>query len=206
MKFTVAIFVALLLFVGTPLFAVTTGVGKTINNMKAAITGETTASEKYAAYGKKAREEGYPNIAILFEAASKAEAIHAGNHRAAMEQLGQKMGDVATKFEVKSTMENLQDAIQGESYEVSTMYPEFLKEASTANVNVAAISFNYAYQTEQKHKALYQNALAALKAGKQASLPGKYYVCMNCGNTYDSEAAARCGICLTPKDRFVVVA
>jgi rubrerythrin len=206
MKFTFAILIALLIFFGAPLFASTTGMGKTIDNMKAAITGETTASEKYAAYAKKAREEGYPNIAVLFEAASKAEAIHAINHRAAMDQLGHKMGDVATKFEVKSTLENLQDAINGESYEVSTMYPQFLKEAGTANANVAAISFNYAYQTEQKHKALYQNALAALKAGKERSLPTKYYVCMNCGNTYDSAAAARCGICLTPKDRFVTVA
>jgi rubrerythrin len=205
MKFTVAIFVTLLLFIGAPLFAATTGMGKTIDNMKAAITGETTASEKYAAYAKKAKEEGYPSVAVLFEAASKAEAIHAVNHRAAMDQLGHKMGIVATKFEVKSTLENLQDAINGESYEVSTMYPQFLKEAGAANVNVAAISFNYAYQTEQKHKALYQNALAALKAGKEKSLPTKYYVCTNCGNTYDSEAAARCGICLTSKDQFVVI-
>lgn len=193
------------LLAGTYVFAVPTQIGKTVDNLKAAITGETTASAKYAAYARKARQEGYENIALLFEAASRAEGIHAANHRASITQLGQKMGDVTPKFDVKSTMENLQDAINGESYEVSSMYPEFLKVSSQEGANIATLSFNYAYQTEQKHKALYQAALAALKAGKQNTLPSKYYVCLNCGNTYDSEAAARCAICLTPKDRFVTV-
>lgn len=193
------------LLAGTYVFAAPTQIGRTVDNLKTAITGETTASAKYAAYAKKAREEGYKNISFLFEAASRAEGIHAANHRASMNQLGQKMGDVTPKFEVKSTLENLQDAIDGETYEVTSMYPEFLKISSQEKANIATLSFNYAYQTEQKHKALYQAALAALKAGKENSLPAKYYVCLNCGNTYDSEAAARCAICLTPKDRFVVV-
>ncbi|HSP07707.1 MAG TPA: rubrerythrin family protein [Acidobacteriota bacterium] len=207
MKFTVVAALAIfsLLVAGTQVFAVPVGVAKTMDNLKAAITGETTASAKYAAYAKKAREEGYENVAKLFEAASKSEAVHAANHRASMDQLGEKMGDVTPKFEVKSTLENLEDAIKGESYEVATMYPEFLKVSSSEKANIATISFNYAYLTEQKHKALYQNALIALKAGKQNTLPQKYYVCLNCGNTYDSEAAARCAICLTPKDRFVTV-
>lgn len=201
----VAALAVLCLLAGTQVFAVPTGVGKTMDNLKMAITGETTASAKYAAYAKKAREEGYENIALLFEAASRAEGIHAANHRASMDQLGQTMGAVSPKFEVKSTMENLEDAINGESYEVATMYPDFLKQSSLDNATIATISFNYAYLTEQKHKALYQNALAALKAGKQNTLPKKYFVCLNCGNTYDSEAAARCAICLTPKDRFVAI-
>jgi rubrerythrin len=178
---------------------------KTVGNLKAAITGETTASAKYAAYAKKASEEGYAKVALLFEAASKAEAIHAGNHRAALDQLGESMGEVSPKFEVKSTKENLEDAIKGETYEVSTMYPEFIKLASAGKVNIATLSFNYAYQTEQKHKALYENALAALKKDNEKSLPGQYFVCATCGNTYDNEAAARCGICMTPKERFLVV-
>lgn len=201
----VAVLAVLCLLAGTQVFAVPTSVGKTMDNLKMAITGETTASAKYAAYAKKAREEGYENIALLFEAASRAEGIHAANHRASMDQLGQKMGTVSPKFEVKSTLENLEDAINGESYEVATMYPDFLKQSSLDNATIATISFNYAYLTEQKHKALYQNALAALKAGKQNTLPKKYFVCLNCGNTYDSEAAARCAICLTPKDRFVAI-
>ncbi len=177
----------------------------TINDLKAAITGESTASAKYAAYAKKAKEDGYAKIALLFEAASKSENIHAGNHRAALEQLGVTMEKVTPKFEVKSTKENLEDAIKGESYEVATMYPGFIKTANKNQVNIALISFNYAYQTEKKHKALYQHALDVLNANKENTLASKYMVCSTCGNTYDGEAPSRCGISMTPRDRFITI-
>lgn len=178
---------------------------KTIENVKAAIVGETTASAKYAAYSKKAKDEGYTKIALLFEAASKAEKIHANNHRAALDQLGESMDKINPEFTVKSTKENLEDAINGESYEVATMYPEFIKTASAGGVNIALISFNYAYQTEKKHKALYQNALEKLSSGKQNSLSSKYMVCTTCGNTYDGQAPKRCGISMTPVERFITI-
>lgn len=177
----------------------------TIENLKAAITGETTASAKYAAYAEKAKQEGYKNIALLFEAASKSENIHAGNHRAALEQLGETMGEVKPKFEVKSTKENLQDAINGESYEVSTMYPEFIKTANDAGVNIALISFNYAYQTEKKHKEFYKDALDKLNNNQESSLASVYYVCSTCGNTYATTSPSRCGFSMTPSDRFLKI-
>ena len=185
--------------------AVNPAVAKTVENLKAAITGETTASAKYAAYAKKAREEGYVQIALLFEAASKAEGIHAANHRAVAEQMGSPAVQVEPKFEVKSTRENLDDAIKGESYEVSKMYPDFIKVASAGKANAALLSFNYAYQTEQKHKALYVRAAKALNEKQVETLPTKYLVCTTCGNTYDTDSGARCAICMTAKDKFITV-
>ncbi|HEX2962654.1 MAG TPA: rubrerythrin family protein [Ignavibacteriales bacterium] len=170
-----------------------------IENLKAAFEGESTASAKYAAYAKKAREEGHPQIALLFEAASFSEATHANNHKSALSELGQSVGKITPKFEVKSTKENLQDAINGETYEVTTMYPDFIK---AANENIEKISLNYAYLTEKKHKEMYKNALEQLEAGKESSLSGTYAVCTTCGNTYDGPAPNRCGISMTPKDRF----
>jgi rubrerythrin len=178
---------------------------KTIANIKSAIIGETTASEKYAAYSNKAKEEGYTKIALLFEAASRSESIHANNHKAVLEQLGVKMDDFKRDYKVKTTKENLEDAYKGESYEVSTMYPDFLKIAQKEKVNLAMISFNYAFQTEKKHQALYKNAIDQLKAGKDKDLAFKYMVCQTCGNTYDGEAPSRCGISMTPKERFVTI-
>lgn len=175
----------------------------TVTNLKAAFTGETNASAKYAAFGKKAREDGQVAIALLFEAASKAEAIHANNHEAALEQLGEKAPEVKPEVKVNSTKENLEEAIKGETYEVTTMYPDFLKGANTENVNIALLSFNYAYQTEQRHKAMYENALKALNEKKVSSLPSQYQVCTTCGNTYDNVGPARCGLCMTPNERFV---
>ncbi len=178
---------------------------KTVANIKSAIIGETTASEKYAAYSKKAKEEGYLKIALLFEAASKSESIHANNHRSVLEQLGVKMDAFKPDYKVKATKENLEDAYKGESYEVATMYPGFLKTAKNENVNMALISFNYAFQTEKKHQAMYKNAIDQLMAGKDKELSSKYMVCLTCGNTYDGEAPSRCGISMTPKERFVTI-
>ncbi len=178
---------------------------KTIDNLKAAFTGETTASAKYAAYSLKAKEEGFTKAALLFEAASKAEGIHAANHAAVLDQLGEKAPEVTPKFEVKTTLENLQDALNGETYEVATMYPEFLKNSAESKINIATISFNYAYQTEQNHKILYAKALDAVKKGAESSLATQYLVCTTCGNTYETSSPKRCVICMTSKDRFITI-
>lgn len=201
--FAVLTLIASVIF-GSTLFAESQNLPeKTVQNIKDAIIGETTASAKYAAFGKQAEKDGYPKIALLFKAASKAESIHANNHRSVLNQLGVKMDDFKPEYEVKSTKENLQAAVDGESYEVATMYPDFIRAAQGENVNLAMISFNYAYQTEKKHKAMYQNALQQLNAGNEHSLSDLYMVCTTCGNTYDGEAPARCGISMTPKERFL---
>src|SRR5665647_2068824 len=129
---------------------------KTIENLKAGIKGESTASAKYAAFAQKAREEGNDTIAKLFDAASKSESIHAANHRKVLEALGEKMDDFKPEFEVKTTAENLQAAIEGETYEATTMYPQFLADAKAENVEKATKSFTWAFDTEKKHAAFYQ--------------------------------------------------
>ncbi len=178
---------------------------KTIQDLRDAFTGETTASAKYVAYAKKAKEEGQVQIAALFAAASKSESIHAANHRAALEEAGEKAPVVEPKIEVKSTKENLEDAIKGETYEVKTMYPGFIKDAKDEKVNIALISFNYAIQTERRHKTFYEHALQALVEKQTASLASQYQVCLTCGNTYDGTGPARCGICMSPRERYVTI-
>ena len=178
---------------------------KTIENLKSAFEGETTASAKYDAYSKKAKEEGFTKIALLFEAASKSENIHAKNHSAVLEQLGVTTPKITPKYEVKSTKENLADAIKGEGYEVATMYPGFLKTSGEENVTLASISFSYAFKTEQVHLGLYKNALDQLNAGKEKNMTGKYFVCPTCGNTYEGTAPKRCGISMTSSDRFIAI-
>lgn len=176
---------------------------KTIQDLKDAFNGESTASAKYAAYSKKAKEEGYKNIAVLFEAASHSEKIHANNHKKALEELGVKLNGFNPEFEVKSTKDNLQDAINGETYEITTMYPEFIETAKADKVRNAIVTFNYAYKTEMKHKILYENAMASLNAGKENQLPSVYLVCHLCGNTYENQLPEKCGICGEPPEDFI---
>lgn len=177
----------------------------TISNLQEAYKGETTASAKYAAYSQKAEEEGYHEIAMLFKAASKSESIHANNHKAVLAQAGKSVPDFKPEFTVKSTKENLKDAIAGETYETKTMYPNFIKNAKIAKHQFAVISFSYAYQTEKKHRAFYEKALAALGNNTSKSLPTAYYICPTCGNTYETSAPARCGISMTSGDKFVKI-
>lgn len=179
---------------------------KTVNNLKAGYKGESTASAKYAAFAKKATAEGYKAIAALFDAASKAEAIHAENHKKVLEGLGEKVESFTPQFEVKTTAENLQAAIDGENYEVANMYPQFLKEAGDENVMKAEKSFRWAFETEKKHSQFYSVALKALKDKSVSSLPSAYAVCPVCGNTYDNtKADPNCAFCGTPKTRFIVI-
>ena len=39
---------------------------KTIENLKAAYNGESTASAKYAAFAEKAKAEGFDTVAVMF--------------------------------------------------------------------------------------------------------------------------------------------
>lgn len=174
-------------------------------NMQAAFKGETTASAKYAAYSKKAEAEGYHEIALLFKTASASEKIHANNHKAVLEDAGQTVPEIKPEFTVNTTKENLQDAITGEGYEISTMYPEFITNANSAGNQLSLISLNYAYKTEKKHKPLYEQALAALENNTVKTLAKVFYICPTCGNTYDNTAPKRCGISMTTSEKFIKI-
>jgi rubrerythrin len=187
------------------IFGCTSKPVKTIENLKAAYNGESTASTKYASFAAKAKAEGYDTIAVMFEATSKSESIHAANHLKVLEKLGVKIdAPHIGQFEVKSTAENLEDAIKGEGYEIDTMYPGFIDEAKAENSNDAVKSFTWAINTEKKHKAFYQNALDAINAGGEIGLPVSWEVCPVCGNTYDAAAVPEaCDFCMTPREKFL---
>ncbi|MCJ7449294.1 MAG: hypothetical protein MUO72_16585 [Bacteroidales bacterium] len=179
---------------------------KTIENLKYAYNGESTASAKYAAFAEKAKAEGFDTVAVMFMATSKAEAIHAENHRKVMEKLGEKIaGPQIGTFEVLTTAENIADAGKGESGEIDTMYPGFISTAEAEKCSDAVKSFTWALDTEKKHKVFYKTALDALNSGGEKSLPAQWFVCPVCGNTYDVTTVANtCDFCMTPKDKFIV--
>lgn len=160
---------------------------KTLENLQEAFAGESQANRKYLAFAKKADEEGYPQIAKLFRAAAAAETVHAHNHLRIMGG-------------VKSTMDNLKAAIEGETFEYKKMYPEFISEANKEGNKDAASSFDLANKVEEVHASLYKKALEDLASGKSRSLD--YFVCGVCGNTVEGSAPDKCPICGAPKDKF----
>jgi rubrerythrin len=180
---------------------------KSVENLKTAYNGESTASQKYADYAKKALEEGLDTIAKLFEATSKAESIHAANHKAALEKLGAVIeAPVIGSYEVKTTVENLNDAIKGETYEIETMYAGFLADAQAEKCKEATTTFTWARDTEKKHAEFYKKALEAASSGKESSLTPVFFVCPKCGNTFDAASVEeKCSFCMTPIEKFISI-
>jgi rubrerythrin len=178
---------------------------KSIENLKYAFNGESTASAKYAAFAEKAKAEGFDTIAVMFMATSKAEAIHAANHKKVLEKLGEKIeGPELGKFEVMTTKENISDAIKGETGEIESMYPGFIESANKEKATDAVKSFTWAIDTEKKHQVFYQKALDALNAGGEKTLPAKWFVCPVCGNTFDEGNVSKaCDFCMTPQDKYI---
>lgn len=157
-------------------------------NLREAFAGESQANRRYLAFAKKAEEEGLKQVARTFRAAADAETVHALNH---LRALG----------EVKSTQENLEDAIEGETHEFTDMYPRMIEEAEEEGNSAAKVSFEQANKVEKVHAGLYKKALEAIKEGE--GLKEKdMYVCQVCGYTAEGEAPDRCPVCGAPKSEF----
>jgi len=176
---------------------------RSIEDLKTAYRGETTAHSKYLAYAAKAEAEGYAYVATLFRAASEAESIHARNHKRALAELGVK-NPVPGKYTGTpgTTAENLRDAIKGETYEKDTMYPRMIADAQAENAQGALQSFQYALAAEKQHAALYTAALKSLNTRTPVT---RFYVCTVCGATFKGSAPAVCPVCGTPREKFLVI-
>jgi rubrerythrin len=164
----------------------------TSDNLKEAFAGESQANRKYLAFAKKAQDEGYPQVAKLFRAAANAETVHAQAHLRAMKG-------------IKSTLENLQAAIDGEGHEFKQMYPGFVAEAEKEGNKPAFYSFQNALAVEEIHHGLYSEALESVKSSSDL-LETKIFVCQVCGNTVRGEAPDKCPVCGAAKEKFNEIA
>lgn len=182
---------------------------KTIENLKAAVTGESNASAKYAKFAEKAAADSMFNVAAMFRATSKAEAIHAANHQAILKELGVvDFVPVIEDFVVATTLENLVAAKEGEDYEVATMYPEFIQVAQQESALTAETSFSWAIAAEDKHSLFYGEAIDVISnTGNDSTLVTALVVCPKCGDTYKVGATGdACALCATPATEFLAFA
>ncbi len=161
---------------------------KTEEGLKEAFAGESQANRKYLAFAQKADQEGFPQIAKVFRAAAAAETVHAHNH---LRVLGG----------IKSTKENVQAAIEGEHYEFTKMYPEFLEAAKKEGNKDAERTFTYANEVEKVHHKLYSTALKAVENGKDLEKKD-VYICPVCGYTHEGDPPDICPVCGAAKKVF----
>jgi len=153
----------------------------TEENLKKALAGESQANRKYIAFASKAEKEGFPQVSKLFRAASESEAIHALNIIRIMRG-------------VKSTADNLVSSLEGETFEYTKMYPQFIEEAEKEGRKDAIKIFSDASKTEEYHARYYKEAIEQITQKKDI-IQKDYYICSVCGYTSENEALDVCPIC-----------
>ncbi len=161
---------------------------KSLENLMAAFAGESQAFQKYSAFAVQADKEGFAQVAKLFRAAAAAEKVHAGNHLRAA-------GKILT------TKDNLQEAIDGETYEFEQMYPPMIADAQAEGNKAAERTFTMANEVEKTHARLYKEALDNLGNNQAADI----YVCPVCGETVVGSLPDNCPVCKAAGKMFVKI-
>ena len=126
----------------------------TLKNLESALAGESMAHIKYRYFAKIAREEGYEDVAQHFEHTANQEILHAWGH---LELLVGK----------PSTEECLEKAIEGETYEFTTMYPQFLENATSERNAQATQEFVDQISESKEHAEQFKAKLAVLEKAEK---------------------------------------
>jgi len=163
----------------------------TTDNLNDAFAGESQAYQKYSAFAKKADREGFANIAKLFKTTAEAEKIHAEGHLKALEAIA-------------STADNLQSAINGETYEYTEMYPP-MAELAVEDGHKAKTMFRFALEAEKVHADIYSKALEAVKNGVDLDV-SDFYLCPICGYIELGKPTEKCPVCGALEKVFTTIA
>ncbi|NLJ81471.1 MAG: rubrerythrin family protein [Firmicutes bacterium] len=161
----------------------------TKQNLRDAFSGESQAHMKYLLYSTVAEKEGFSNVARLFKAIAYAELVHARNHLQVLGGIG-------------DSEANLQDGIDGETFEIEEMYPAYKVVAELQGEKGAVRSTHYALEAEKVHAEMYTEA-KKIVAQKNDIEIGLIQICDVCGYTKEGDAPDKCPICSAPKDKFI---
>ncbi len=165
--------------------------GKTEENLKAAFAGESQARNKYTYFAKVATNEGYHYIAKIFEETALNEMQHAKDEFKLLNGIG-------------STKDNLKEAISGEHYETTKMYPEFQKIAEKEGNKEAARLFKEVGEVESHHEKRYKKLLEMIEKGAVYKRDNPIrWKCSKCGYIHvGTEPPAKCPSCKHAREYY----
>lgn len=166
---------------------------KTERNLMEAFAGESQARNSYTYFAGIAKEEGYQQIAAIFEQTANNEKEHAKLWLKALGGLG-------------STEQNLAAAADGERYEWTDMYERFAKDAEAEGFTALAAQFRGVAAIEKSHEERYR---ALLKNVEMQTVFEKgeltMWECRNCGHLVMGKKAPEiCPVCKHPQSYFEV--
>lgn len=171
---------------------------QTEHNLLAAFAGESQARSRYTLFAKKAKEEGYRQIAKVFKMTAKQEMSHAELFFSKLEggivtiQAGYPAGVVG------DTITNLREAAAGEREEWSDLYANFAQTATDEGFPEIAAMFKMVAKVEVEHEQRYLRLLDRLTNDQEFSSenPEQEWQCMHCGYVHKgSSAPKKCPVC-----------
>lgn len=170
---------------------------KTEANLWEAFAGESQVRNKYTFYASKARQEGYMQIANIFEETANNEKEHA--------KLWFKL---LNGGEINDTLANLSDAAAGENYEWTDMYARMAKEAREEGFDHIAFLFDGVDKVEKEHEERYRKLISNIQQGIVFKRPDEVvWKCLNCGHTVKGNAAPEvCPVCAHLQSYFEIKA
>jgi rubrerythrin len=180
---------------------------KTEKNLLGSFAGESQARNRYTYFASKAREEGFVQIAMIFEETANQEKEHAKRF---FKQLEGGDAEITATFPagvIGSTAENLKAAAAGENMEWTNLYPGFAKVARQEGFDTAAAIWEAVSVAEKQHEKRYNDLLSNVKAGKVFKKDKKVvWRCLNCGYLYEgAEAPKACPACAHPQAYYEVL-
>ena len=170
----------------------------TMENLWAAFSGESQATNKYSYFASKARAEGYQQIAAIFEETSGNEREHAKLWFKIL------MNDGEVGGAVPDTLTNLADAADGEHEEWTDMYKGFAETAKEEGFAQIAALFEMVGSVEKHHEERYRKLIERIEAGEVfAREETKVWKCRNCGYIFDgTKTPDLCPACAHPQAYF----
>jgi rubrerythrin len=170
----------------------------TLVNLMKAFAGESQARNKYEYFAKVAQKEGYRDIAEHFQRAADNEKVHAKLELALCNKMTNNCED-----SFANTKENLQMAIDGESYENITMYPDFAQIAKDEGHKEAARLFSGIGKVEVEHENMFKMLLDRLESDSEfvSENEEEAWICEVCGHVhYGKKALKSCPVCKHPQE------
>ena len=166
---------------------------KTEMNLKEAFAGESQARNKYTYFASKARKDGCEQIAAIFEETAGNEKEHAKMWFKYLEG-----------GEIKSTLENLEAAANGENYEWTDMYDRMAREADDEGFTEIARKFRMVGAIEKAHEERYKKLIENVEGELVfSSEEDTIWICRNCGHIVIGKKAPEvCPVCNHPKSFF----
>ncbi len=171
---------------------------KTEANLKEAFAGESMARNKYSYYASKAKNDGYVQIAKIFEETAANEKEHAKIWFKLLQDDGA----------IGPTIDNLKAAAEGENYEWTDMYAKFAEDAREEGFEDIAKLFEGVATIEKEHEERYRKLLANIEGDLVFSRDGDcIWQCSNCGHIHVGPKAPEvCPVCNHPQSYFEIKA